>query len=139
MASKNENIDNFISNFSDALYNNTKYTQVKESDTLYYSPDYSDSSQKTTVKLKGNKLVVKGSLLKGTKKKYGEASGKVVALKKATRTFKIDKNFKVYGNGGENPEPEKGSKSDIKTCGSNGLGFVITIKNGKATRIDFYS
>lgn len=126
--------------------NNTKYTQVKKSNMVYYSPYYiekynsaGNGSNSASVKLKGNKLIVKGGLLKGTKKKYGEASGKVTKLKKTTRTFKIDKNFKVYGNGGENPRPDKGTKSDINVCGSNGLGFVITVKNGKTVRIDFYS
>ncbi len=126
--------------------NNTKYTQVKKSNTVYYSPYYvekydsaGNGYNSASVKLKGKKLVVKGGLLKGTKKKYGAVKGKVTKLKKATRTFIINKNFKVFGNGGEDPRPDEGSKEDIKRCGSNGLGFVITVKNGKATRIDFYS
>lgn len=125
--------------------NNTKYTQVKKSKTVYYSPYYVEKSpygnhcNSAIVSLRGNKLIVKGGLLQGTKKKYGSVKGNTSTLKKATRTFKIDKNLKVYGNGGENPKPDKGSLSDINRCGSNGTGFVITVKNGKVTRIDFYS
>ena len=120
--------------------NNIKYTQIKKSNTVYYASHYDyNKNIKTTVKLKGNKLVVKGKLNKGTKKDYGSVKGNTSTLKKATRTFKIDKKFKAYGYNGFDDKYYKESLSFIKTCGSNGLDFVITVKNGKAVRIDFYS
>lgn len=135
-----ENIDGFISNFSDILSGNTKYTQIKKSNTVYYdsATEYGNAS----VNLKGNKLIVKGNLKKGTKQSVGEIKGNTSVLKKATRTFKLDKNFKAYSYDGFMEKYYKLSKSDVGKGyrgGKNGLTFVLTVKNGKVTRIDFYS
>lgn len=117
--------------------NNTKYTQVKESDTVYYA-----SQQNTVIKLKGNNIVVKGNLTKGTKYSSAEVKGKISELKKATRTFKLDKSFKACAYDGYYGEYQKLSQKEMSSYmngKSGGLYFVITIKNGKVTRIDFYS
>lgn len=132
-----ENIDGFISNFSSVLYNNTKYAQVKKSNTKYYN-----SHQNTAIKLKRNKIVVKGNLTKGTKYSNAEVQGKTSKLKKATRTFKLDKSFKAYAYDGYYGEYQKLSKKKMSSYmngKSGGLFFVLTVKNGKVTRIDFYS
>ena len=116
--------------------NNTKYTQVKKSSTVYYvgTPPFS----KLTIK--GNKIVVKGKLNKGTKKSYANVKGKITKMKKATRTFTLAKNAKFYGNGGENPKPDLSTKEQaIEVAKMGQLPFVLTVKNGKVTRIDFYS
>lgn len=122
--------------------NSNKYTQVKKSSTIYYSSYAGDKYKNALVKLKGNKLVVKGALKKGNKHSVGEIKGNTSVLKKATRTYKLDKNFKAYAYDGYLEKYDRISKSDIGKSyngGENGLTFVITIKNGKATRIDFYS
>lgn len=46
--------------------NNTKYTQVKKSSTVYYSSK--GNPYKSVISIKGNKITVKGKLTKGTKK-----------------------------------------------------------------------
>lgn len=126
--------------------NNTKYTQVKKSNTVYYASYAGDEYSNASVKLKGNKLVVKGNVKKGTKHSVGEVKGNTSVLKKATRTFKLDKKLKVYGHGevdsDGNPISTRFAKKDVGTTlwgGKNGLTFIITVKNGKAVRIDFYS
>lgn len=137
-----ENIDVFISNFSSVLYNNTKYAQVKKSNTMYYNSYAGYKYTNASVKLKGNKLIVKGNLKKGTKHSVGEVKGNTSVLKKATRTFKLAKNFKAYTYNGYLEKYYKISKSDVGkryNGGKNGLTFVLTVKNGKVTRIDFYS
>lgn len=118
-----------------ALYD-TKYTQVKKSSTKYYvgTPPFAK------ITIKGNKVVVKGKLTKGTKKTYANVKGKITKMKKATRTFKFAKNVKFYGNGGENPKPDLSTKEQaIEVAKMGQLPFVLTVKNGKVTRIDFYS
>lgn len=122
--------------------NNTKYTQVKKSSTVYYSSYAGNGYTNASIKLKGNKLVVKGYLKKGTKKSVGEVKGNTSVLKNATKTFKLDKNFRAYSYDGYLEKYYKIPKSDIGKGyrgGKNGLTFVLTIKNGKVTRIDFYS
>lgn len=122
--------------------NNTKYTQVKKSNTVYYNSYAGYEYTNASVKLKGNKLIVKGNLKKGTKHSVGEVKGNTSVLKKATRTFKLAKNFKAYTYNGYLEKYYKISKSDVGkryNGGKNGLTFVLTVKNGKVTRIDFYS
>lgn len=126
--------------------NNTKYTQVKKSSTVYYNSYAGYEYTNASVKLKGNKLIVKGNLKKGTKQSVGEVKGNTSVLKKATRTFKLAKNFKAYGYVGALEKYDKFSKSELRDIGKggyrggkNGLTFILTVKNGKATRIDFYS
>lgn len=144
-----ENIDEFISNFSGILYN-AKYTQVKKSSIVYYSSIYKGKGEEGTgvsnskISIKGNKLIVKGNLAKGTKRNRADIKGKATKLNKATRTFTLAKNVKFYGNGGEDPNPSRMNKKDAissinKTQGLESLPFVLTVKNGKVTRIDFYS
>lgn len=116
--------------------NNTKYTQIQKSSTVYYvgTPPFAK------VTIKGNKVVVKGKLTKGTKKSYADVKGKVTKMKKATRTFTLAKNAKFYGNGGENPKPDLSTKEQaIEVAKMGQLPFVLTVNNGKVTRIDFYS
>lgn len=130
--------------------NNTKYTQVKKSNTVYYSSIYKGKSEEGTavcnskISIKGNKVIVKGNLAKGTKRNGGDIKGTATKLKKATRTFKLDKNIKFYGNGGESPKPSRIPKNDAISLINNSQGlesspFLLTVKNGKVTRIDFYS
>ena len=117
--------------------NNTKYTQIQKSSTVYYS-----SHQNTAISLKGNKIVVKGNLTKGTKYSNAEAQGKTSDLKNTTKTFKLDKSFKAYAYDGYYGEYQKLSKKEMSSYmngRSGGLTFVLTVKNGKVTRIDFYS
>lgn len=121
--------------------NNTKYTQVKKSSTVYYSSK--GNPYKSVISIKGNKITVKGKLTKGTKKSYSKVKGKVTKLKSATRTFNLANNVKFYGNGGGNPNPslmpKKVGISMIKDSSNGILPFILTAKNGKVTRIDFYS
>lgn len=121
--------------------NNTKYTQVKKSSTVYYSSK--GNPYKSVISIKGNKITVKGKLTKGTKKSYAKIKGKVTKLKCATRTFNLANNVKFYGNGGENPNPslmpKKVGISMIKDSSNGILPFILTVKNGKVTRVDFYS
>lgn len=121
---------------------NTKYAQVKKSNTVYYNSYAGYKYTNASVKLKGNKLIVKGNLKKGIKHSVGEVKGNTSVLKKATRTFKLAKNFKAYTYNGYLEKYYKISKSDVGkryNGGKNGLTFVLTVKNGKVTRIDFYS
>ncbi len=141
-----ENIDGFISNYSLILYNNTKYTQVKKTNTVYYGASHTKEKDEyglgavSKMTLKGKKLKVKGSLVKATSKKNLYKENKRTLLKKATRTFKLDKNFKAYGCGGESPD-EKLSKKLFKDYlkNPNGLYLEFIVKNGKLTRLNFCS
>lgn len=122
--------------------NNTKYTQVKKSSTVYYCSE--GNPYRPMISIKGNTITTKGNLTKGTKKSYAKVKGAVTKLKSANRTFKLSKSIKFYGNGGEDPNPTKISKNDAKSVinstGKQGtLPFILTVKNGKVTRIDFYS
>lgn len=121
--------------------NNTQYTQVKKSNTVYYASN--GNSYKSVISIKKNKIIVKGKLTKGTKKSYAKVKGKVTKLKSATRTFTLANNVKFYGNGGEDPNPSRMTKKDgisvIKNSEIGTLPFILTIKNGKVVRIDFYS
>lgn len=122
--------------------NNTKYTQVKTNSTVYYCSE--GNSYRPTISIKGNTITIKGNLTKGTKKRYADVKGTVTKLKKATRTFKMSKSVKFYGNGGEEPNPSRMPKKDAISSinDSQGLGnlpFILTVKNDKVTRIDFYS
>lgn len=120
---------------------NAKYTQVKKSNTVYYASN--GNSYKSVISIKKNKIIVKGKLTKGTKKSYAKVKGKVTKLKSATKTFALANNIKFYGNGGEDPNPSRMTKKDgisvIKNSEFGTLPFILTIKNGKAVRIDFYS
>lgn len=90
---------------------------------------------------KKSKKIVKGNVKKGTKHSVGEVKGNTSVLKKATRTFKLDKKFKMYAYDGYLEKYDKIPKLEYSNYngGKNGLTFVITIKKGKAVRIDFYS
>ncbi len=128
------------------VFDNTKYTQVKTSSTVYYTAFYtkekSNSESVSKMTLKGNKLIVKGSLAKASSMKNLYNDGKRTLLKKATRTFKLDKKFKAYSCIGETNM--KLSKSTLKSYLTNSdymgiytLEFIV--KNGKLTRLNFCS
>ncbi len=133
--------------------NNIKYTQVKKSNTVYYSATYTNDNyygadRVSKMTLKGNKLIVKGSLYKATSKKNLDKENKRTLLKKATRTFKLDKNFNAYGYGevdmDGNPIITKFSKKELKSLISSlnkggGLRVELIVKNGKLTRLNFCS
>lgn len=109
---------------------------------MYYSSK--GNPYKSVISIEENKIIVEGKLTKGTKKVYAGVKGKVTKMKKATRTFKLAKNVKFYGNGGENPKPSRIPYNDAISYIDNKddlgkLPFVLTVKNGKVTRIDFYS
>lgn len=133
--------------------NNTKYTQVQKSNTVYYgatytNDDYYGADRVSKMILKGNKLIVKGSLVQATSKKNLSNENKRTLLKKATRTFKLDKNFKAYGHGEVdlegNPIIEKFTNEELKSLlsglnKSGGLSVEFIVKNGKLIRLNFCS
>ena len=125
---------------------NTKYTQVQKSSTVYYGASHTKEKDEyglgavSKMTLKGNNLIVKGSLVRASSKKNLLNEDKRTLLKKATRTFKLDKNFKAYGCGGESPDQKlttKEFKSSLKNA--NGLYLEFVVKNGKLTRLNFCS
>lgn len=95
----------------------------------------------TEMTLKGDKLTVKGDLLKCNVKRVGSTEGKTTRLKKAVRTFTISKNFKAYGSGGDSGKWVPYSRAKWKSMLKNptGLYVIFTVKNGKMTRMDFCS
>lgn len=126
--------------------NNAKYTQVQKSSTVYYGASHTKEKDKyglgavSKMTLKGNKLIVKGSLVRASSKKNLLNEDKGTLLKKAIRTFKLDKNFKAYGCGGESPDQKLTTeefKSSLKNA--NGLYLEFIVKNGKLTRLNFRS
>lgn len=126
--------------------NNTKYTQVQKSSTVYYGASHTKEKDEyglgavSKMTLKGNNLIVKGSLVQASSKKNLLNEDKRTLLKKATRTFKLDKNFKAYGCGGESPDQKLTTeefKSSLKNA--NGLYLEFIVKNGKLTRLNFCS
>ena len=92
------------------------------------------------VYIKGNKLYVKGSLLKFNKEDdYDNA----IYLKQKLRKFKITNKTKYYSRGGTGPD-EYYSKSVFKYrmkhyFTNSGLGFTIKVKNGKVIWVEICS
>lgn len=116
-------------------------------DTVYYEATFNKKAVSkgdvtvTEMTLKGDKLTVKGDLLKCNVKRVGSTKGKTTRLKKDVRTFAISKNFKAYGSGGDSGKWVPYSRAKWKSMLKNptGLYVIFTVKNGKMTRMDFCS
>ncbi len=90
----------------------------------------------TSVKIKGKKLIVKGTLHKAASEK-GYIDGRSTLLKCKKRTFKMTGSCKFYSRGGEDPD-ERMSKSEFLSVASQYSGLWLcfyTNKSGKVTKI----
>lgn len=113
---------------------------TKKSDTTYYYTCM--NGQKSgiySMKLSGNKLIIKGTLAKASSsatacEKYFSAKN----LKYKKTTFVLAKNCKFYGTGGEDgevPYSRKTFREAYVTQPDLGLGFMVKVKNGKVIAI----
>ena len=93
-----------------------------------------------SVKIKGRTLTIKGSFYKASSRKKIFRDNRQF-LKYKTRKFKLTKNCKFYGTGGDGPRIKYTKKTFFKIAKQyNGLGLVLyTNKSGKVYRADLAS
>lgn len=124
----------------------TKKSIKTKSDIIYYGAshgqfeyEYTDWGIVSKISLKGNKMIIKGSLLKAVSEKdFYNYKGKL--LKKATRTFKLDKSFKFYTIGGTNSIRKLSKKEGKRMCkAASGLELMFKEKDGKLVSLTFSS
>ena len=109
------------------------------STTYYYSCMSGQKDGIYSMKLDGNKLIIKGTFAKSTSSsKVSEKyfSGKTMKYKKITLI--LSKNCKLYATGGEDGKvsyPRETFKECYVTQPGLGLGFKVKVKNGKVVSI----
>lgn len=113
---------------------------TKKSDTTYYYTCMSGQKDGIySMKMDGNKLIIKGTFAKSSSssnvsEKY--FSGKTLKYKKTT--FVLAKNCKFYATGGEDGKVAY-TRGTFKECYVTqpdlGLGFLVKVKNGKVVSI----
>lgn len=113
---------------------------TKKSDTTYYYTCMSGQKDGIySMKMDGNKLIIKGTFAKSASssnvsEKY--FSGKTLKYKKTT--FVLAKNCKFYATGGEDGKVAY-TRGTFKECYVTqpdlGLGFLVKVKNGKVVSI----
>lgn len=122
--------------------NNTKYKQIKKSDTVYYEAsvysDYfgelgKDNPAIFKISFKKNKMIIIGSFSKSSKRK-NLYTGKAKYLPVDTRTFKINSKTKFYAY--EENYKYKVTKKQVSDF-SAGPAVTITVKKGIVTLMDF--
>lgn len=124
--------------------NNTKYTQVKKSSTVYYGANHikrKDTDKWGVVRkitLKKNKIITTGSFRKASKESTLN-NGKGTYCKNKKRTFKLASNVKFYV--WEGFDKIKLSKRDYTSLckNANGLFVILKVKNGKVVSVTFSS
>lgn len=117
----------------------------KKGKTIYYGSVWTKGKDEFgrgaiyKITFKGNKMIVKGSLIEATsKKKLYKNKGSY--LKKATRTFKLDKKFNFYGTGGDMGTVRYTLKEGKRLCKyAEGLGLEFKVKNKKLVSLTFCS
>lgn len=85
------------------------------------------------VKLKSKSIVINGSLKNAD-------TGK--RTKTGKHVYKLSNNVQYIFVGGEGPDRKytnKGFMKEIEKCKNSGIGFGLTLKNNKVTRIEMYS
>lgn len=91
------------------------------------------------IRFKGNKMIVKGSLIEATsKEKLHKRDGNY--FRKATRTFRLDKKFAFYGSGGDTGIIRYSLEEGKRMCKEpSGLGLEFKVKNKKLVSLTFCS
>lgn len=116
-----------------ALQDKTYTAKTKSSGTIYYSGNLFNKKDSyklgaiRDVSFKGNKMIVKGSLIKASKKDYLYDTTKRKYCSNKKRTFNLTSKTKFYRI--EEFTKIKISKSEIKKY--RGLDMTIKVKNGK--------
>lgn len=116
------------------------FAAAKKSDTVYYYTCMSGQKNGIhSMKLSGNKLIIKGTFAKSSSSSAASEkylSGKTMKYKKLK--FVLAKNCKFYATGGDAGQVEY-SRKTFKECYVTqpdlGLGFMIKVKNGKVVAI----
>lgn len=116
------------------------FAATKKSNTTYYYTCMNGQKDGIySMKLNGNKLVIKGSFAKSSSSATASEkyfTGKNLKYKKTT--FILAKNCKFYATGGDVGQTAY-SKKTFKECYVTqpdlGLGFMVKVKNGKVIAI----
>lgn len=113
---------------------------TKKSDTTYYYTFMSGEKDGIySMKMDGNKLIIKGTFAKSASSSSASEkyfSGKTLKYKKTT--FVLSKNCKFYATGGEDGKvsyPRETFEECYVTQTGLGLGFLVKVKNGKVVSI----
>lgn len=113
---------------------------TKKSDTTYYYTCMNGQKDGIySMKLSGNKLVIKGTFAKSSSSAAASEkyfTGKNLKYKKTT--FILAKNCKFYATGGDAGQTaysRKTFKESYVTQPDLGLGFMVKVKNGKVIAI----
>lgn len=116
------------------------FAATKKSDTTYYYTCMTGQKDGIySMKLSGNKLIIKGTFAKSSSSAAASEryfTGKTLKYKKTT--FILAKNCKFYATGGEDGKVQysrKTFKEAYVTQPDLGLGFMVKVKNGKVVAI----
>ena len=111
----------------------------KSSTTYYYSCMSGQKDGIYSMKLDGNKLIIKGTFAKSTSSsKVSEKYFNSDTMKYKKITFTLAKNCKFYAVGGEDGKVSYPRKTFVEcyvTQPDLGLGFMVKVKNGKVVEI----
>ena len=118
---------------------NTFATTKKSDTTYYYTCMNGQKDGIYSMKLDGNKLIIKGTFAKSSSSsKVSEKYFNGETMKYKKNTFVLAKNCKFYATGGEDGKVAY-TRETFKECYVTqpglGLGFLVKVKNGKVVSI----
>lgn len=110
-----------------------KNVKYQTSTTSAYDEGLLGLPQATKVKIKNNKLVVRGSLMNISNTSATDTMVEMLSYK--TRKWKLAKGCKIIIGGGDSPSERTLSKKEFNQYDQSGLLLIITIKNGKVAQL----